>query len=131
MFILTKAINTSCYILNHVTLRLDLKKTPYELWRSRKPNILYLKVFGSKCFILNTKDNLNKFDSKSNVGILTGYFFSSKAYRIYNNRTLWLEKSMHFVFEETQNDKIIEILNDINKVFNIWVLMIGTPWWTT
>jgi hypothetical protein len=38
---------------------------------------------------------------------------------------------MHFVFEETQNDKIIEILNDINKVFNIWVLMIGTPWWTT
>jgi len=131
MFILTKAINTSCYILNHVTLRLDLKKTPYELWRSRKPNILYLKVFGSKCFILNTKDNLNKFDSKSNVGILTGYFFSSKAYRIYNNRTLCLEKSMHFVFEETQNDKIIEILNDINKVFNIWVLMIGTPWWTT
>jgi hypothetical protein len=62
---------------------------------------------------------LNKFDSKSNVGILTGYFFSSKAYRIYNNRTLCLEKSMHFVFEETQNDKIIEILNDINKVFNI------------
>lgn len=33
----------------------------------------------------------------------------------YNNRTLYLEESIHVVLEETQNKKIVEILNDINK----------------
>ncbi|GJW80007.1 retrovirus-related pol polyprotein from transposon TNT 1-94 [Tanacetum coccineum] len=32
---------------------------------SRKPTLDYFKVFGSKCFILNTKDYLTKFDPKS------------------------------------------------------------------
>jgi hypothetical protein len=41
--------------------------THCELWIGRKPNILYFKVFGSKCFILNTKDILDKFDSKSDL----------------------------------------------------------------
>ena len=39
-----EAVNTSFYVLNRVTLRLELKKTPYELWKGRKPNILYFKV---------------------------------------------------------------------------------------
>jgi len=92
-----------------------LKRTLYELWIGRKPNISYFKVFCSKYFILNTKDNLDKFDLKFNVGIFLGYSSSSKAYRVYNNRTLYLKESMHVVFEETQNNKIIEILDEINE----------------
>ena len=74
-----EAVNTSCYIWNRVLIRLSLDKTPYELWKNKKPNISYFKVFGSKCFILNTKDNLGEFDAKSNVGIFPGYSSSSKA----------------------------------------------------
>ena len=33
--------------------RLDTKKTPYELWKGRKPNVMYFRIFGSTCFILN------------------------------------------------------------------------------
>jgi hypothetical protein len=33
----------------------------------------YCHVFGSKCFILNTKDNLGKFDVKSDEVIFLGY----------------------------------------------------------
>ena len=62
-----EAVNTSCYVLNRVLLRPILKKTLYELWKNKKPNISYLKVFGCKFFILNTKDNLGKFDAKSDV----------------------------------------------------------------
>ncbi|GJV22288.1 hypothetical protein Tco_1371308 [Tanacetum coccineum] len=40
-------------------------KTPYELLRGRKPTLDYFRVFGSKCFILNSKDFLTKFDPKS------------------------------------------------------------------
>ena len=54
------------------------------------------------------------FDSKFDVGIFLGYSSCSKAYRVYNNKTFSLEESMHVVFEETQNEKIDEILDDVN-----------------
>ena len=68
---------------------------------NKKPNISYFKVFGSKCFILNTKDNLGKFDAKSNVGIFFGYSSSSKAYRVFNKKTMVVEESVHVVFDES------------------------------
>ncbi|KAM6597070.1 hypothetical protein CsatA_007594 [Cannabis sativa] len=96
-----EAVNTSCYILNRVFIRPNMNKTPYELWKGRKPNIGYFKVFGCKCYILNTKDNLGKFDAKSDVGIFIGYSTHSKAYRIYNKRTNVVEESIHVAFDET------------------------------
>ena len=53
-------------------------KTTYEIWKGKKPNISY--------FILNNdKDNLGKFDAKSDVGIFLGYSTTSKAYRVFNS----------------------------------------------
>ena len=83
-------------------MRLILKKTPYELWKNKKPNISYFKVFGCKCFILNTKDNLGKFDAKSNVGTFLGYSTSSKAFRVFN-KTMVVEESIHVIFYESNN----------------------------
>ena len=40
-----EAINTVCYILNRTLIRPILKKTPYELWKERKPNIAYFYIF--------------------------------------------------------------------------------------
>ena len=96
-----KAVNTACYVLNQVLIRPHLNKTPYELWKYRKLNIGYFKVFGCKCFTLNTKDNLGKFDSKSDIGIFFGYSNSSKAYRVYNKRTLVVEEFRHVTFNES------------------------------
>ena len=98
-----EAINTSCYVLNRVLLRSILKKTPYKFWKNKKPNISYLKVFGCKCFILNTKDNLGNFDAKLDVGIFVGYSTSSKACRVFNNRTMVVEESIHVIFDESKN----------------------------
>ncbi|KAH9769987.1 Integrase catalytic domain-containing protein [Citrus sinensis] len=96
-----EAVNTACYVLNRVLIRPNLNKTAYEFWKDKKLNIGYFKVFGCKCFILNTKDNLGKFDPKFDVGIFLGYSNSSKAYRIYNKRTLVVEESMHVTFDES------------------------------
>ena len=41
------------YSLNKLLIRPILKKTPYELYNGRKPNISHLRVFGCKCLILN------------------------------------------------------------------------------
>ena len=58
-----EAINTACHTVNRVYFRPDTKKTPYELWKGRKPNVKYFRIFVSTCFILNDRKNVGKFDS--------------------------------------------------------------------
>ena len=48
----------------------------------------------------NGKDNLGKFDAKSDEGIFLGYSLNSKAYRVFNKRTLTVEESIHITFNE-------------------------------
>ncbi|GJZ54210.1 retrovirus-related pol polyprotein from transposon TNT 1-94 [Tanacetum coccineum] len=76
-------------------------KTPYEILRGRKPTLDYFRVFGSKCFILNTKDYLTKFDPKSYEGVFLGYSQNSKAYIILNKHTRKIEESLNVTFDET------------------------------
>ena len=47
-----EAVNTACHIVNWASFRPRTKKTPYELWKGRKPNVKYFRIFGSTCFIL-------------------------------------------------------------------------------
>ncbi|GJR73047.1 retrovirus-related pol polyprotein from transposon TNT 1-94 [Tanacetum coccineum] len=95
------AVDTSTYILNRILIRPFLGKTPYELFKGRKPNLEYFKVFGCKCFILNTKDYLTKFDPKSTEGIFLGYSPNSKAYVVLNKETMKVEESLNVKFDET------------------------------
>ena len=64
-----KAVNTSCHIGNRIFFRAGSKKT-HEIWKEKKPKVKYFRVFGSKCFILNDRENLGKFDAKSDERIL-------------------------------------------------------------
>ena len=54
--------------MNRVQLKKDSNQTPYELWYGYKPNVSYLKVFGSKCYILK-ESRKGKFDVKGDEGI--------------------------------------------------------------
>ncbi|GKB95064.1 retrovirus-related pol polyprotein from transposon TNT 1-94, partial [Tanacetum coccineum] len=67
----------------------------------RKPTLDYFRVFGSKCFNLNTKDYLTKFDPKSYEGVFLGYSQNSKAYIILNKHTMKIEESLNVTFDET------------------------------
>ncbi|GJV26677.1 retrovirus-related pol polyprotein from transposon TNT 1-94 [Tanacetum coccineum] len=91
------AVDTSTYIL----IRAILGKTPYELLRGRKHALDYFRVFGSKCFILNTKDYLTKFDPKSYECVFLGYSQNSKAYIILNKHTRKVKESLNVTFDET------------------------------
>ena len=82
-----ETLNTSWYIINRVYLRESLNKTAYELWCGKTPNVKYFKVFDSTCYILRDRENLEKFDSKSDEGIFLGYSLNSRAFRVYNLRT--------------------------------------------
>ncbi|GJX95666.1 retrovirus-related pol polyprotein from transposon TNT 1-94 [Tanacetum coccineum] len=95
------AVDTSSYILNRILIRAIIGKTPYELLRGKKPTIDYFKVFGSKYFILNTKDYLTKFYPKSYEGVFLSYSQNSKAYIILNKHTMKIKESLNVTFDKT------------------------------
>ena len=53
-----EAVNTACHMVNRVYFRPSTKKIPYELWKGRKPNVKYFRIFGSTCFILKDRENV-------------------------------------------------------------------------
>ena len=108
-----EAVNTACYVMNRVLIRPSLSKIPYELWNNKKPNVSYFKVFGCKCFILNEKDVLGKFDAKSDEGIFLGHSSVSKAFRVFNKRILVIEESIHVVFNEISELKKNDFDDDL------------------
>nr|GEV30423.1 retrovirus-related Pol polyprotein from transposon TNT 1-94 [Tanacetum cinerariifolium] len=71
------------------------------LWHMRKPTLDYFRVFRIKCFILNTKYYLTKFDPKSYEGVFLGYSQNSKAYIIINKHTMKIKESLNVTFDET------------------------------
>jgi hypothetical protein len=99
-----------------VFLRPTTNKTPYEIWRGKKPTVKYFKVFGSKCYILRDRENLGKFDAKSDVGIFLGYSTSSRASRVYNTRTKVALESMNVVIDDEYiTDQIEEEQVEVQK----------------
>ena len=97
------------YIVNRVMVRPILKKTPYELFKGKKPNLSHFKVFGCICYILNNgKIDVEKFDEKSDKGFFLGYASNARAYRVFNKRTLVVEESPHVIFDES-NSKLIQL----------------------
>ncbi|GJU69597.1 retrovirus-related pol polyprotein from transposon TNT 1-94 [Tanacetum coccineum] len=107
------AVDTLTYILNRILIRPILGKTLYEIYRGRKPSLEYFKVFGSKCFILNTKDYLTKFDPKSYKGVFLGYSQNSKAYIILNKHTMKVKESLNVTFDEsTPPTKLSPLVDD-------------------
>ena len=82
------------------------------MWKGRKPNISYFHPFGCKCFILNTKDNLGKFNSKSDYGTFIGYSKTSKAFRVYNFITLVVEEAIHVKFNDTEPNKDLSEMDE-------------------
>nr|GEZ55889.1 putative ribonuclease H-like domain-containing protein [Tanacetum cinerariifolium] len=101
-----EAVNTTCYVLNRVLVTKPQNKTPYELLTSKQPIISYLKPFGCHMTILNTIDQLGKFDGNSNSGFLVGYSLKSKAFRVYNLETKRVNENVHINFLENKPNVI-------------------------
>nr|GEV83113.1 putative ribonuclease H-like domain-containing protein [Tanacetum cinerariifolium] len=97
-----EAVNTACYVLNRVLVTKPQNKTPYELLSGKKPIISYLRPFGCHVTILNTIDQLGKFDGKSDLRFLVGYSLNRKAFRVYNLETKRVKENLHVKFLENK-----------------------------
>lgn len=110
-------VNTTCYIHIRINIIKILNKTPYKLWKEIKPNIFYFYKFSCICYVLNTKENLDKFDSRSQKGIFLGYSKRSEAYRVSIKETMIVEESIHVKLDENYLDhkksKLAEYFQDL------------------
>ena len=95
--------------------RPSTKKTPYELWKGRKSNIKYFRIFGSTCFILEDRENAGKFDPRSNEGIFLRYSSTRKAYWVYNKRTMKVMETMNVVIDESSDFGFEKFSEEISK----------------
>ena len=57
-------------------------------------------MFGSKCYILNDRENLGTFDARSDEGIFFGYSTTSRAYRVFNKRTKIIMESINVKIDD-------------------------------
>nr|GEV39927.1 retrovirus-related Pol polyprotein from transposon TNT 1-94 [Tanacetum cinerariifolium] len=62
----------------------------------------FMRPFGCHVTILNTLDQLRKFDGKSDEGIFVSYSTISKAFRVYNTGTRKVEENLHITFLENK-----------------------------
>ena len=110
-----EVVNTTCHTVNRVYFRPGTKKTPYELWKERKPNVKYFRIFGSTCFILKDRENVGKFDSGSDEGIFLSYFSTSKAYQVYNKRTIKVMETVNVVIDESLDSGFEKGIKELTK----------------
>ncbi|GJX79626.1 retrovirus-related pol polyprotein from transposon TNT 1-94 [Tanacetum coccineum] len=89
---------TRCLELLHMDL---FGPSAVRSYGGNRYTLVIVDDYSSKCFILNTKDYLTKFDPKSYEGVFLGYSQNSKAYIILNKHTRKIEESLNVTFDET------------------------------
>jgi hypothetical protein len=92
-------ILTAVYIKNRsLTKAYNEKKTPFELFYGKVPDVSHLRVFGCKAFVYNTDPGIGKLDNRGIEGIFVGYGRQTTKYIIYipSTRTFVNSASVKF-----------------------------------
>ena len=125
LFLWAEAMNTAVYVINITGPTRHDNKTPYELWFGKQANIDNLKVFYTKCSVLEPPEMRRKLDKVSQEGYLVGYLDRHKIYRIYipKLREIIRARDVNFKPEElsasTISIKLKSISNDPKENFII------------
>nr|GEW56272.1 integrase, catalytic region, zinc finger, CCHC-type, peptidase aspartic, catalytic [Tanacetum cinerariifolium] len=64
LFLWAEAIATECFTQNRSIIHRRFNKTPYELINSKKPDILFLYVFGALCYPKNDREDIGMLGAK-------------------------------------------------------------------
>ena len=73
----------------------------YELWRGKKPNLGYLKVWGCLAYCKSTKPKRTKLGPRAIKCAFVGYASNSKAYRLLDLESNVIIESRKMQFFET------------------------------
>jgi len=77
-----EAVRHSVYLLNRLPTKAMVDKTPFEGWWGRKPNLGFLKVFGSTAHVRVAGPHLKKLADRSKPMVYLGVDEGCKAHRL-------------------------------------------------
>ena len=93
-----EVVLTASYLKTRTIANTVEKKSLYEIFFGKRPNIANLKLYGCKVFVRTPESKRNsKWDRKSDVGILVGY--ENVGYRILMNNKITVARHVDFVNE--------------------------------
>nr|GFA96454.1 retrovirus-related Pol polyprotein from transposon TNT 1-94 [Tanacetum cinerariifolium] len=127
-----EVVNTTYYVKNRVLVVKPYFKTSYELFKGRSPALSFMRPFRCHVTILNTLDQLGKFDGKLDEGIFVGYSTISKDFRVYDIRTRKVEENLHITFLENKpmiaggGPEWLFDINALSKSINYAPVLAGT-----
>ena len=93
-----EAVRHATYLINRLATRSLSEKTPYEVFRSKKPNLNHLRVFGCVCYAASEKTGRKKLDDRSRRLVHLGIEPGTKAYRLLEplNRKIIVNRDVIF-----------------------------------
>lgn len=80
-------------------------KTPLELYGGFPPSVSHLKPFGTTAYVGVAKQLRSKFDARAKKGILIGYAFRTKGYRIWIPEEEKIIETINVSFREQNPDR--------------------------
>ena len=122
-----EALAVAVHVRNRVTTRgLPAMTTPYEVMYEEKPNLSYLRVFGSQCSYTAKKQSVGKLDARAHEAIMIGYARGSRAYKLWDpaNRCVVVSRDVRFnetkeapamhvgdAMDDLKEDEIVDMSN--------------------
>src|SRR6266481_7111906 len=91
------------YIKNRTPTCTLLKRTPYEAWHNRKPDVSHMQEIGCRAWVLNHPGN-QKIGVRSTECVLVGYSPNSQAYCCYNWKTGQITTTWEVTFIKSQDE---------------------------
>ncbi|KAJ9544812.1 hypothetical protein OSB04_024519 [Centaurea solstitialis] len=113
------ALETAAHILNRAPTK-SVEKTPYELWRGKKPNISFLKIWGCEVYV--KRPTSEKLKPKSDKCFFVGYPKTTVGYYFYNpeENKVFVARNGKFLeekflsLENTRKDVDLQIVDEEN-----------------
>ncbi|KAJ9557840.1 hypothetical protein OSB04_012454 [Centaurea solstitialis] len=96
-----EVVSSACYTQNRSLVVKRYERTPYQLLYNKRPNIKLFYVFGCKCYVLNDREPIGKFDPKGDDAIFIGYAWDSVSYIVYVPKTKVVVVSTNVKFDDT------------------------------
>jgi hypothetical protein len=96
---------TACHVHNIIPSKI-FKVSPYELWKGRKPNLEYLRVWSCLAFYRVPDPKRTKLGPRALKSVFVGYAENSKAYRLLNldSNVIVESKDVEFIENKFYND---------------------------
>ncbi|KAJ9566176.1 hypothetical protein OSB04_002142 [Centaurea solstitialis] len=113
------ALETAAHILNRAPTK-SVEKTPYELWKGKKPNISFLKIWGCEVYV--KRPTSEKLKPKSDKCFFVRYPKTTVGYYFYNpeENKVFVARNGKFLeekflsLENTRKDVDLQIVDEEN-----------------